>query len=131
MKPKIVVIEDDAHSLYLTTFILDKEGYEITSATTGQEGIDAVRRQHPALVLLDIQLPEMNGYEVIRTLREDPDTDSIPLVAVTSFAMPGDRESILAAGCKGYIEKPINPDTFAWEVEEHLIPGDRLSRQKP
>ena len=120
MKPKIVVIEDDEHSLYLTTFILEQNGYEVVQARNGTDGIEAVHRERPVLVLLDIQLPGMSGYEVIRTLTGSDDTGHIPLVAVTSFAMPGDREGILAAGCRGYVEKPINPETFVWEVEEFL-----------
>jgi two-component system cell cycle response regulator DivK len=120
MKRKIVVIEDDEQSLYLTTFILEQNGYEVIQARNGKDGIEAVRGEQPILVLLDIQLPGMSGYEVIQSLREGADTGHIPLVAVTSFAMPGDREGILAAGCRGYVEKPINPETFMWEVEEYF-----------
>ncbi len=77
----------------------------------------------PALILLDIQLPEMDGFEVARELRSNSALDDVPIVAVTSYAMVGDRERILAAGCEGYIEKPINPDTFMAQVEEHLPGG--------
>ena len=74
----------------------------------------------PDLVLLDIQLPELDGYAVARELKAKPSLAEVPIVAVTSYAMRGDRERVLAAGCQGYIEKPINPDTFAAEIERYL-----------
>jgi CheY-like chemotaxis protein len=74
----------------------------------------------PDLILLDIQLPGMDGYAVARTLRSRPKLQKVPIVAVTSYAMPGDREAALEAGCNGYIEKPIDPDTFMEKVKEHL-----------
>jgi two-component system cell cycle response regulator DivK len=81
----------------------------------------------PELILLDIQLPEMDGYQVAQALRCNPALEGVPIVAVTSYAMVGDRERILAAGCTGYIEKPINPDTFVAQVEAHL-PGGTSGR---
>ena len=81
----------------------------------------------PDLILLDIQLPEMDGYVVAQALRSNPVLDGVPIVAVTSYAMVGDRERILSAGCTGYIEKPINPDTFVAQVEAHL-PGGTSGR---
>ena len=74
----------------------------------------------PDLILLDIQLPEMDGYAVARELRNQPSLKDVPIVAVTSYAMPGDRERTLEAGCNGYLEKPINPDTFKSEIEKYL-----------
>ena len=120
MKTKILVIEDNGQSIYLIAFILEKHGYEIIQARDGCEGIELTGRVKPALILLDIQLPVMDGYEVARRLKQDPQTRDIPIVAVTSYAMPGDRERVLATGCTGYIEKPINPETFVAEVEQHL-----------
>ena len=76
--------------------------------------------QKPDLILLDIQLPGMDGYTVARHLRGDPDVAKTPIVALTSHAMTGDREKAIEAGCSGYIEKPINPDTFLGQIEEHL-----------
>ncbi len=135
MKPKIVVVEDDEHSRYLTSFILQKSGYEVISACTGQEGVEAVRREQPQLVILDIQLPGINGYEVIQILRTMPEARDIPIVVVTSYAMPGDREQILSTGCQGYLEKPINPDTFIREIEEYMMstprPGWQLIEDTP
>lgn len=120
MKKKILYIEDNEQNLYLVTFILEKHGYEVASATDGQEGIDLAAVVKPDLILLDIQLPKMDGYAVAGHLRENPDLADIPIVAVTSYAMAGDRDKALAAGCTGYIEKPINPDTFMQQVEQHL-----------
>ena len=120
MKPKILIIEDNGQSLYLFTFMLEKHGYEVIQARDGQEGIEKACREKPALILLDIQLPDMDGYEVARRLKEKPESRDIPIVAVTSYAMVGDRERILVAGCAGYVEKPINPETFMAEVEQHL-----------
>jgi CheY-like chemotaxis protein len=74
----------------------------------------------PDLILLDIQLPEMDGYAVARELRKDPDLAMVPIVAVTSYAMVGDRERVLSAGCSGYIEKPIDPATFVMTVQSYL-----------
>lgn len=120
MKKKILYIEDNEQNLYLVTFILEKNGYEVIAARDGLEGIETAARVLPELILLDIQLPRMDGYSVARQLRENPDLEVIPIVAVTSYAMVGDRDKALAAGCNGYIEKPINPDTFMHQVERHL-----------
>ena len=120
MKKKILYIEDNEQNLYLVTFILEKSGYDVASATDGQEGIDLAATIKPDLILLDIQLPKMDGYAVARHLRANPALAEIPIVAVTSYAMAGDRDKALSAGCNGYIEKPINPDTFMQQVEEHL-----------
>lgn len=120
MKGKILVIEDNEQNRYLMTFLLGKSGYQVVAARDGQAGIEAACRERPDLILLDIQLPVMDGYEVARQLKERPESKDIPIVAVTSFAMAGDREKTLAAGCEGYIEKPINPDTFMSEIEEFL-----------
>jgi CheY-like chemotaxis protein len=89
-------------------------------AQDGQAGIDASAGSRPDLILLDIQLPVMDGYAVARALRNNPDLEATPIVAVTSYAMPGDRDKALQAGCSGYIEKPIDPATFAEQVEKLL-----------
>ncbi|RJQ53472.1 MAG: response regulator [Desulfobacteraceae bacterium] len=120
MARKILVIEDNPQNLYLITFILEKHGYEVIQAKNGREGIELAERDDPTLILLDIQLPVMNGYEVAKALKENRSTSEIPVVAVTSYAMVGDRERVLSAGCTGYIEKPINPDTFVSEIERHF-----------
>jgi CheY-like chemotaxis protein len=124
MKQKILIIEDNEQNLYLVKFLLEKYGYEVSSAIDGQGGIEMACSIKPDLILLDIQLPVMDGYTVARKLRQNPDLASTPIVAVTSYAMMGDREKAMEAGCTGYIEKPINPDTFIAQVEKHF-PGKK------
>ncbi len=124
MKATILVIEDNEQNAYLVTFILEKHGYQVTHAREGAAGIALARQIKPDLILLDIQLPVMDGYAVARELTTDGEMRGIPIVAVTSYAMPGDRERILAAGCVGYIEKPIDPPTFVAEIE-HYLPADK------
>ena len=116
----IIVIEDNEQNLYLVTFILEKSGYRVVPARNGRAGIDLSCETNPALILLDIQLPVMDGYAVARELRKNPALADIPIVAVTSYAMTGDREQALAAGCTGHIEKPINPETFIADIEKYL-----------
>ncbi|HEX7555868.1 MAG TPA: response regulator [Leptolinea sp.] len=120
MTKKILIIEDNEQNLYLVTFILEKHNYLVIQARNGGEGVKLAAQQKPDLILLDIQLPIMDGYSVARELRKNETLAAIPIIAVTSFAMPGDREHALEAGCTGYIEKPIDPDTFLSQVEKHL-----------
>ena len=120
MKATILVIEDNEKNAYLVTFILEKYGYQVIQARDGEAGIALARQIKPDLILLDVQLPVMDGYAVARELTRNGELRGIPIVAVTSYAMLGDRERILAAGCVGYIEKPINPATFVAEIEQYL-----------
>ena len=120
MKGKILIIEDNEQNLYLIRYILEECDYEAFSAMDGKEGIALAASLLPDLILLDIQLPLMDGYTVARNLRENPDLAGTPIVAVTSYAMPGDREKAMEAGCSGYIEKPIDPDTFEVQVGKYL-----------
>jgi two-component system, cell cycle response regulator DivK len=117
---KILIIEDNEQNRYLCSFILKSHRHDIVEATSGREGVERARNTLPDLIILDIQLPEMDGYAVARELKNDPATGRIPIVAVTSYAMAGDRERTLASGCEGYIEKPINPETFMQEIANHL-----------
>ena len=117
---KILIIEDNEQNLYLETFILQKNGHEIIQARNGETGIALANQTLPDLILLDIQLPGMDGYTVAEELRKNPRIADIPIIAVTSYAMTGDRERILEAGCTSYLEKPINPDTFHTEVTQFL-----------
>ncbi len=117
---KILIIEDNEQNLYLVSFILKKHGYEVFAARDGKEGLEMVLSVKPDLILLDIQLPVMDGYSVAKNLRTKNELDKVPIVAVTSYAMAGDREKTIEAGCNGYIEKPINPDTFLEQIEKHF-----------
>jgi len=120
MGKQILLIEDNEKNLYLATFLLEKHGHEVVSAPDGPGGIAMANQPRPALILLDIQLPGMDGYAVVRALRADATFKDTPIVAVTSFAMMSDRA--LAAGCDGYIEKPIGPEIFVAECERFLRP---------
>ncbi len=119
--PKVLIIEDNEQNLYLTTFILKHHGYEVFQARDGAAGIQIAMSEHLDLILLDIQLPEMDGYVVANYLKSEPELADVPIIAVTSYAMVGDCEKAIEAGCTGYIEKPINPDTFIPELEQYLI----------
>jgi CheY-like chemotaxis protein len=120
MKKRVLVVEDNEQNLYLATFLLEKSGYEIITARDGVEAVEKAKAEKPDLILMDIQLPEMNGYEATRKMKGVPEISHIPIVAVTSYAMVGDREKALAIGCVGYIEKPFMPETFISEIEKHL-----------
>jgi CheY-like chemotaxis protein len=120
---RIVMIEDNENNRYLATFLLEAAGFEVLHAGDGAGGIALAETAGPALILLDIQLPGMDGYAVARALKAHARLAAVPIVAVTSHAMVGDRESAIEAGCIGYIEKPIDPDTFAASVRRYLPPG--------
>jgi len=118
--PAILIIEDNEQNLYLMRFLLEQHGYRVLTAMDGREGIELALQAHPAVILLDIQLPSMDGYAVARELRTHAELRATPIVAVTSYAMPGDREKCLAAGATDYIEKPIDPDAFVGQIRAHL-----------
>jgi len=120
MKKKILVVEDNEQNLYLASFLLERNGYEVITAKDGLEAIENAKAEKPDLILMDIQLPEMDGFEATRRIKEIPEISYVPIIAVTSYAMVGDREKALASGCVGYIEKPFMPETFISEVERYL-----------
>ncbi len=126
MSRVVLLIEDNEQNRYLTTFLLERNGYTVVTAVDGPNGISVASRRAPDIVLLDIQLPAMDGYTVAARLRETEALRETPIIAVTSYAMVGDREKALAAGCTGYIEKPINPETFIAEVESIACVKDGL-----
>lgn len=123
MKSRVLVIEDNDQNLYLVTFLLEKNGLEVIAARDGRSGIEAAARIRPDLILLDIQLPVVDGYAVARAIRANPELAAIPIVAVTSYAMVGDRDRCLEAGCTDYIEKPIDAGRFVEQIAVHLPPG--------
>ncbi len=113
---KILLVEDNPVNRRLAEFLLRSQGYQVRAATNAQEAFDTIKAERPDLILMDVQLPGMDGLEATRKLKAEPTTRDIPVVAVTSYAMKGDREKALAAGCSGYITKPIDKDTFVQEV---------------
>lgn len=120
MKATVLLIEDNEQNRYLVSFLLEAAGMTVAMAPDGPGGIALAERLRPQLILLDIQLPLMDGYAVAQALRRNPALANTPIVAVTSYAMPGDREKALGAGCNGYIEKPINPESFVTEIRQYL-----------
>ena len=106
---RALVIEDNKDNMKLITFILEKNGFGTIRAENGRIGIDLAFKERPDFILLDIQLPDMDGLEVLKKIRKSRIDGEIPIIAVTSYAMSGDRERLLEAGCNGYIEKPIDP----------------------
>jgi CheY-like chemotaxis protein len=119
---KVLVIEDNPENMYLMCYLLGQNNYDVITAENGPDGISLAISEKPDIILLDIQLPEMDGYAVARELVKHHEVSGIPIVAVTSYAMVGDREQALAAGASGYLEKPIDPDTFISEIVR-FIPG--------
>lgn len=120
----LLIIEDNEQNFYMMRFLLEKNGLRVIGADNGPKGIAQALHYKPQAILLDIQLPEMDGYAVAGELKRHPELAHIPIIAVTSYAMVGDREQILAAGATGYIEKPINPDSFVSEIMQY-IPNQR------
>ena len=125
MSGTVLVVEDNEQNLYLVRFLLEGAGWTVVAAVDGPRALAEARSGRFDLVLLDIQLPGMDGHAVARELRRIPALDGVPIVAVTSYAMLGDRERCLEAGCTGYVEKPINPDTFLDEVVSYVRPEVR------
>lgn len=123
MNRRLLLIEDNEQNLYMMRFLLEKSGFAVISAENGSLGVAAALSCDPLAILLDIQLPGMDGYAVATELRKHPQLDKVPIIAVTSYAMVGDREQILAAGATGYIEKPINPETFVMEICRYFPEG--------
>lgn len=127
---RILVIEDHPPNLELMTYLLRAFGHHVLEAQDGLDGVIIARREKPDLIVCDVQLPSMDGYEVARQLKADADLNPIPVVAVTALAMVGDRERVLAGGFDGYISKPINPENFVREVEKFMAPV-HASDQRP
>lgn len=120
-----LIIEDDDNNMELISIILESNGHQVIKADTGQMGIDLAIKKLPDFILLDIQLPDMNGLEVLKKIRASKADGHIPIIAMTSHAMSGDRERLLGAGCTGYIEKPIDPEKVMGQIREIL---DKFSR---
>jgi CheY-like chemotaxis protein len=117
---KVLVIEDNETNLYLIRFMLKKSEYMVIEAREGVMGVEMAIKEKPDLVIMDIQLPDIDGLEATRRIRASEKDNKMPIVALTSYAMVGDREKALDAGCTDYIEKPINPETFISKIEKYL-----------
>jgi CheY-like chemotaxis protein len=117
---KILVVEDNEINMYLCCRIIKSSGYEAIEARTGEKGVALALKEKPDLIIMDIQLPGIDGLETTKRIRESEADGEIPIIALTSYAMAGDRKKALKAGCTGYIEKPINPETFMDEIKKFL-----------
>lgn len=120
MGEKALIIEDNENNLELIRFILEAEGYMTTAAMTGADGVHQALHDAPDFIILDIQLPDMNGMEVLRQIRAHPAGKQVPIIAMTSYAMAGDRERLLKAGCTSYIEKPIDPMLVVGQIQNAI-----------
>ncbi|GAC1383608.1 MAG: hypothetical protein NVS4B8_05250 [Herpetosiphon sp.] len=109
MNKPILVVEDNVDNMYVLDHLLTRKGYQVVQAVSGEDGLRQLTELEPALVLLDMQMPGMNGYMMVEALRRQQRLLRVPVIAVTASSMPGDRERALAAGCTDYIAKPINP----------------------
>ncbi len=120
MKEKILIVEDNPQNMRLIEMTLRGKSYTLLKATDGEEALDITMRERPDLIIMDIQLPKMNGLEVTRKLRKNPALSHIPIIGVTAYAMKGDKEKIIEAGCDAYLSKPINTRELPAMVAEML-----------
>jgi len=119
---RVLVVEDNAANLKLATFLLESAGHTVISAPDAEVGLALARDGQPNLILMDIQLPGMDGLEATALLKRDPATRDIPVIALTALAMKGDEERIRAAGCDGYVAKPLDYKSFLATVASHVVP---------
>jgi two-component system cell cycle response regulator DivK len=117
---KVLIVEDNPSNMTLAVFLLQSEGHIVLSATDAEAGLSLAREEKPKLILMDIQLPGMDGLEATVRLKQDDATRAIPVIALTALAMKGDEERIRAAGCDGYIAKPMRYQEFLATVAEQL-----------
>lgn len=127
--PLILLVEDNEVNQLLTSSVLEREGFDVDIAATSQQALEVLQSRTPDLILMDIQLPGLDGLSFTRELKADPATAPIPIVALTAHAMNGDREQSLDAGCVGYISKPIDTRSFGRQVREFLTSTERASSQ--
>ena len=125
MKEKILIVEDNPLNMKLLEMVLRAKSYTLLKATDGEEALDMAMREQPDLIIMDIQLPKMNGLEVARRLRETPAFSHTPIIAITAYAMKGDKERVIESGCDAYLSKPISTRELPEMIAEML-----LQRQK-
>jgi len=128
---KVLVVEDNGDNLRLITYALHRSGYEVISAENGCKGVEMAISERPnlAFIIMDINLPDIDGLEATRRIRKSGANGSIPIIAITSYAMAGDMDTVLAAGCSGYFEKPIDPLTIMDKI--HSLLGRSGSEEHP
>ena len=117
---RILIVEDNADNMELVCFLLKQAGYEVMQARDGRQGLDMAYNDHPTMILLDMSIPEIDGWKVARQLKGDPSTQGMIIVALTGHTAPGDRKRALNAGCDGYISKPFDTSSFVEQVTSFL-----------
>jgi CheY-like chemotaxis protein len=122
MRKSVLVVEDNELNMKLLQHLLTVGEYQVLKATTAEEGLALARENRPDIILMDVQLPGMNGLDATRLIKADPAMCMIPVVALTSFAMSGDEEKAYDAGCRGYITKPISTRTFLQDLSVYIEP---------
>ncbi|MCC4114600.1 response regulator [Aromatoleum toluclasticum] len=125
MAARILLVEDNPANLELVSYLLEAYGHSVLIAEDGRQGLELARREHPELILSDLRMPVMDGFEMLRHIRADATLNAVPVIAVTAFSMSGDQTRVMLAGFDGYISKPIIPETFVGEVEAYLKAGRR------
>ncbi|MDL1912148.1 response regulator [Chloroflexi bacterium CFX6] len=129
-KGRILIVEDNMDNYELVRFVLERAGYDVFLAVNGRDGVDAARAQKPDLILMDMGLPQMDGWNATRELKTSEETKSIPLYALTAHTLPSERKRAILAGCDGYVAKPIQIKDFLDLVEEALL-VERIKRENP
>lgn len=120
MSKRILVVEDQEDNRKIVRDLVTASGYELVEATTGEEGLELAESERPDLILMDIQLPGLDGYEVTRRIKANPGLRHIPIIVVTSYALSGDDKKAFAAGCDGYVTKPFSPRLLLAKIREYL-----------
>ena len=131
MNEKILIVEDNPSNMRLIELVLKDKGYTLLKATSGEEALDVALRGQPDLTIMDIQLPKLNGLEAIRRLRQAPVFSHIPIIAVTAYAMKGDKEKVINAGCDAYLSKPINTRELSVVIAEVLRQRQKDNSEHP
>ena len=128
-KARILIVEDNMDNYQLVRYVLERAGYDVFLAVNGRDGVDAAHAQKPDLILMDLGMPEMDGWNATRKLKSDAETKSIPLYALTAHTLPHERRRALEAGCDGYLSKPIHMKGFLNVIEEALL-VEKIKKEK-
>ena len=126
----ILIVDDNATNMKLVRILLASEGYDVRTAADAEEALNVLKEFYPRLILMDVQLPGIDGLELTRRLKSDPATRDITILGLTAYAMKGDKERIIAAGCDGYVPKPIDTRTLAQLVRKYLEPAERKKAER-
>jgi CheY-like chemotaxis protein len=123
-----LIIEDNDNNMELISFILEASGEKTLQAMNGLLGVEKALSEQPDYIILDIQLPDIDGFEVLKRIRDSEKGKNIPIIAMTSYAMSGDKEKMLGAGCNGYIEKPIDPERVIAQIRDVLDKATKIAK---